>query len=95
MGETMRESFTIADILNAANKYYAERYLSTFFNGVTGALKFGDGDTLAQFIVHEISETYDQESSRGEQVAEALKVLERARRDIRKAIKGLRELPIV
>lgn len=40
------------------------------------------GDTLALFMVRELAETFDAEASDGEQIAEALRVMEMAQANI-------------
>lgn len=87
-----RNSLTVVDILNAANKYYAQGYLSRYFGRSGGELKAGDGDTLAKFVVHELRETFVRESAPEQQVDMAMRVLARAKDDIQSAIDGLREL---
>jgi hypothetical protein len=92
MSSNQDQRFTVADILNAANKHYDEGYLSTYFDGTTGRCKRGSGDTLAEFIVHELRESFEGRGTRQRKVAGAIRALERAKRDIQTAIAGLREL---
>ena len=40
------------------------------------------GDTLAEFIVRELCDTFDAKASTGEQVTEAVRVLNRAKEDL-------------
>lgn len=84
--------FTLAELLNAANQHYDEGYLSSYFDVTTGGRKAGSGDTLAEFIVCELRENFDRQSPRGRQLATAVRVLERAKKDIQNAIVGLRQL---
>ena len=86
------DELKVVELLNAANKHYDENYLSVYFDVATGHCKQGSGDTLAEFIVCELRETFDRRRSREQQVAAAVRVLERAKRDIQRAINGLREL---
>ena len=92
MPTTHGDELKVAELLNAANKHYDGNYLSVYFDNATGRCKPGAGDTLAEFIVCELRETFDRRCSREQQVAVAVRVLERAKRDIQKAINGLREL---
>ncbi len=92
MNNKDRKSFAVAKILNAANKYYDEGYLSRYFNEKTGRPKARSGDTLAKFIVAELFQTFDDNVELREQVAEAVRVLDRSRDDIQNAINGLLEL---
>jgi hypothetical protein len=92
MAATRRTKLTLTDLLNAANKHYDESYLSAYFDVTTGRPRAGSGDTLAEFIVTELRENFDGESSRERQVAAAVGMLEGAREDIQNAIHGLQEL---
>ena len=91
MSSTRRKGYPLMGILKAANKHYPEGHLSAYFGGKMDDLTLG-GDTLAEFIVNELSETYSGRLARREQVAEALRTLERAKRDLEKSIDGLQEL---
>ena len=78
----------MVDLLNLANSKYPDGFLSEYYDE-QGQLKDGSGDTLAKFIVSEIQDTYNQEASDAEQVAEAARVLETARRELRGVIEVL------
>ena len=82
----------MAELLNAANKHYDENYLSAYFDVTTGRQKKGSGDTLAEFIVFELRESFDGRRSRKGHIAAAVRALERAKQDIQSAIDGLDEL---
>lgn len=86
------KELTLRELLNAANKHYDENYLSVYFEDSTGRYKNGSGDTLAEFIVCELRESFDWAGSRERRVRAAVHVLERAKQDIQRAIDGLREL---
>jgi hypothetical protein len=92
MATTKLKGLKLTDLLNAANKHYGEAYLSRYFDGTNGRFKRGSGDTLAKFIVHELGEGFDSTHHRDHQVAAAVQALERAKKDIQRAIDGLREL---
>lgn len=92
MSPTKRVKLTLMDILNAANQHYDERYLSTYFDVRNQARRSGSGDTLAEFIVRELNETFNGRTSRERQVATAVRALERAKDDIQNAIEGLQNL---
>ena len=83
---------TLIELLNAANKHYADGYLALYFDMGSGRPKKGYGDTLAEFIVCELRENFDERFSRERQVTAAVFALERAKEDIQNAIDGLREL---
>jgi hypothetical protein len=92
MTATQRTRLTLMDLLNGANNHYDGSYLSVYFDAATGEPRTGSGDTLAEFIVCELRESFDGKSSRGRKVAVAVRMLERAKEDIQNAIDGLREL---
>jgi len=92
MTVTQPKRLTLIELLNAANKQYADGYLSLYFDMGSGRPKKGDGDTLAEFIVCELRENFDDRFSRERQVTAAVSGLERAKEDIQNAIDGLREL---
>jgi hypothetical protein len=86
------KKLTVPEILDAANKHYDEGYLSAYYHKISGEPKMGSGDTLAKFIVCELRESFNPEDSRAQQIASAIRVLDRAKRDIQGAIEGLHEL---
>jgi hypothetical protein len=92
MSHSRIRNLKLADILNAANKHYDEGYLRVFFNKMANEQSASSGDTLAKFIVCELRETFNGESSRKPQIATAVRALERAKKDIQNAIVGLNEL---
>ena len=92
MATSKLKRLTLADLLNGANRHYSEHYLSRYFDVASGSPKSGAGDTLAKFIVSELSEGFDSLYHRERQVATALRALERAKDDLQRAIDGLREL---
>ena len=76
------------EILEAANKYYPDEFLSEYYKRVKGThyvlRQQGSGDGLAEFIVSELIEAADDIDS-------AVHVLENAKRDLNLAIAGLEE----
>jgi hypothetical protein len=92
MTAAQRIRLKLTDLLNAANKHYDQSYLSAYFDSATGGPRTGSGDTLTEFIVCELRQSFDGKSSRGRQVAAAVRILERAKEDIQNAIVGLQEL---
>ncbi len=89
---TEHTKLTLADLLNAANKYYDDSYLSTYFDPVSGDSRSGSGDLLAKLIASELRDTFDDQSSRDLQIAAAIRVLQNLREDIQNAIDGLHDL---
>jgi len=73
------------EILEAANKYYPNRYLESYYNS-EGEFRSNNwaGDGLAEFIVREVIEESDD-------IGSAINVLEIAKRDLDLAIQGLEE----
>lgn len=92
MAFDQHKRLTLSELLNGANKRYDENYLSEYFDAATDEAKTGSGDSLAEFIVRELRETFDENSTRAQQLASAIRALEQANRDIQNAINGLREL---
>ena len=68
----------LAELIAAANKAYPDGLIEQSFNPDTGKAKDGAGDTLALFIVRELSETFDPEASDEDQIKEAVRVLNTA-----------------
>ena len=81
---------TLVQLLNKANEGYDDHFLSEYFHPKTGKFRKAEGDGLARFIVIEISETFDAESTDLQQVDESIRVMEQARDDIRGVLRVLR-----
>jgi len=73
---------TLLELLKKANEGYDDGFLSEYFNEDTGELVDGKGDTLAQFIVIELSETFDPEATDEDQIGEAIRVMDAGKSDI-------------
>lgn len=69
---------TLNELLTTVNTRYDENYLSEYFDPNTGRAKAGSGDSLAKFIVCELRETFEEDSTRQQQLALAVRTLERA-----------------
>jgi hypothetical protein len=83
---------TLVQLLNKANEGYDDHFLSEYFHPKTGKFnRKAEGDGLARFIVIEISETFDAESTDLQHVDEAIRVMIQARDDIRRVIVALRK----
>ena len=76
------EKLSLVELLNLANEAYADGYLAEYFDPETGERRQGSGDTLAQFIVAEIRDTFDAEASRDDQIREARLALSHAVDDL-------------
>ena len=75
-------NFSLAEMLNRANERYQDGYLSEYYDPATGEGRDGEGDTLAEFIVKEIRDTFDPNASREAQIKEAQRVLRIAIADL-------------
>lgn len=76
------EKFPLVALLNIANEAYPDGYLAEYFDSETGERREGSGDTLAQFIVAELRDTFNAEASRDEQIREARLALSNAIDDL-------------
>ncbi len=79
----------LLQLLNAANQGYPDGDLAEYYDPKTGKRKSGSGDTLAQFIVLELIDTFDSKSSDDSQIGIATQILERARTDLLGVIQAL------
>ncbi|HKS75083.1 MAG TPA: hypothetical protein VJQ82_17885 [Terriglobales bacterium] len=79
----------LVELLERASQGYPDEYLRENYDRTTGERKRGSGDTLAEFIVVELSETFDPEASDEEQIVEAVRVLEGAINELQGTIAAL------
>ena len=63
----------LKDIIKIADKAYGDGLILEYFR-----TRRPIGDTLAEFIVHELEETYDKEGGTKRQRSEACRVMENA-----------------
>jgi hypothetical protein len=82
-------SLSLVELLKIANEAYEDGYLAEYFDPDTGASKAGSGDTLAEFIVREIRDTFDSNATRCQQLEEARRVLMNAIDDLEAVIERL------
>ena len=68
----------LVEILNIANKVYPDNFLSSYYNENGELIKGVNGDTLAEFIVIELKETYDVNATDIEQLRVAKRAIRRA-----------------
>ena len=84
---------TINDLINKAAEGYTDSQLLMYWTGFGNRAHFYDnpdgGDGLARFIVLELSETFDPEACREDQLAEAVRVMTNASRDVQGVIEAL------
>lgn len=83
---------TLLEILNIANAEYPDAYLDEYYDTTTGRRKQnGQGDTLSQFIVIELSETYDEAANDAWQLMEAARVLRIAMLELQRLVRAFEE----
>ena len=83
------EKLSLVELLNLANEAYADDYLAEYFDPETGERRQGSGDTLAQFIVAELRDTFDAGASRSAQIDEARLALSHAVDDLEDVMERL------
>jgi hypothetical protein len=72
----------LVELLDRASQGYPDQYLREYYDRNTGKRKRGSGDLLAEFIVTELSETFDSEASDEEQISVSVQILEAAMEDL-------------
>lgn len=75
------KSFTQLELLTLANEAYDDGYLSNYYTK-EGELKNGSGDTLAEFIVIELIETFDPKHTKKQQLYYAAQAIELAKEQL-------------
>ena len=80
---------TFLDLLNQANTGYPDGFLARYYHAGSGEPVANSGDTLAQFIVTDLRETFDPGGTDENQLEEAARVLERARADLASTISAI------
>jgi hypothetical protein len=80
----------LVDLLSKANKYYPDGFLAEYYDS-DGNIVDGQGDTLAEFIVKELKDTFDPDASDEDQIREAIRAMETAKRDICAVLAGLND----
>lgn len=80
------KKLTLLELLNLANEAYPDGFLAEYYDAKTGQRLPGGGDSLARFIVAELSETFDPDASRQAQLREARIALNRAIDDLQMVI---------
>ncbi len=71
----------LKELLDIANQGYPDGWLQEYYDD-EGLIKEGSGDTLAKFIVVELTETYDPTLSDQDQCIQAVQVLLQAKQDL-------------
>lgn len=82
----------INDLMEIVHAHYDDRGTENFFNVDKECPRYTQaGDTLAKFIVVEISETFEPAASTDDQLEEAIRVMQSARNQLNDLIEGLEE----
>lgn len=74
---------TLEELLQKANDAYGDNLIIGYFSDPDDESM---GDTLALFIMRELSETFDKNASEEDQLAEAARVMSTARDEIERVI---------
>ena len=69
-------------IFQAANEAYPDGFLSTVWEDFLTGNETSVGDTLAEFIVRELADTFDPDSSFKDQCEEAARVMVNAKNEV-------------
>jgi hypothetical protein len=83
---TTEKRLTLLELLNLANEAYPDGFLAEYYDARTGKRLPGGGDSLARFIVAELSETFDPDAPRQAQLGEARTALSHAIDDLQMVI---------
>ena len=79
----------LTELLEIVHRAYPDEQSREFWNEKTQRPCGGAGDTLAEFIVREIADTYDAEATDRAQVADALLAMHRAQGELGAVAKAL------
>jgi hypothetical protein len=79
----------LVELLERTSQGYPDQYLREYYDRQTGERKSGSGDTLAEFVVIELSETFDPDASDQEQIDEAVRVLQGSIKELQDTIAAL------
>jgi len=80
----------IKELLDIANSRYPDQCLSEYYDD-QGNPKKGYGDGLAQFVVIELCETFEEDGESEEQLWEARRVVTKAIEDLHTVCEALRK----
>jgi hypothetical protein len=84
---------TKLELMRAANEGYPDGLLSEYYNDNGDFVRDNNGgDGLAAFIVAELSDTFDPAATDRDQIEEALRVLDRAQRDLMDTANALQRI---
>ena len=80
---------TLNELLEIVHRAYPDELTRECWNQETQRACGGAGDTLAEFIVREIADTYDAKATDRAQVADALLAMHRAQSELDAVAKAL------
>jgi hypothetical protein len=87
----MARALTRKQLFDIANAGYPDGFLSNYYTRSGGIKKGRYGDTLADFVIKELADTFTTEATRAEQLTEAIRVMNSAIRDINGVIDALND----
>ena len=79
----------LIDLINTVDEGYGDGCISAHFDPDTSEVKHQQGDTLAEFVVIELSESFDPDADDEDQISAAVFAMERAKQDIENVITAL------
>lgn len=83
----LEEPMTLDELIDIADGAYDDGLVRQYFEDPDE----NHGDTLAEFVVHEISDTFDPDLPREKQIAEAIRLMTSAIRQLQDVVSALEE----
>ena len=77
------------DLIHKAAAAYPDARLLAYWDGQRAVSNPAGGDTLAEFIVRELCDTFDAKAGTQSQVAEAVRVLRKALADVQAVLETI------
>jgi hypothetical protein len=87
-----RNRMTLNEIMNIVHEAYPDGFTRNYWEAESGRPRDGNGDTLAEFIVKELAESYDASICSEEQLAQAGAILEQAHDELSRVITALQSV---
>ena len=82
---------TLNDLLEIVHGAYPEEHTRQCWDAKKQKVRIGTGDTLAEFVVGEIADTFDPDASAEKQLDMALSEMRWARTELEAVIRALEE----
>ena len=76
-------------LMERVHAAYPDEFTREYWDPAAQRVCAGSGDTLAEFIVKELADTYDQAGTDKDQLDEAVRVLQRAVAELESVIQAL------